>query len=53
MIKMIENSKNILLIRSKNIFLLAFKHYLGDLGMEVLHVLAKHLTKLAENLFVP
>lgn len=27
--------------------------YLGDLGMEVLHVLAKHLTKLAEHFFVP
>lgn len=27
--------------------------YLGDLGMEVLHILAEHLTKLAEDLFVP
>lgn len=27
--------------------------YLGDLGMEVLHVLAKHLAKLAEHFFVP
>lgn len=27
--------------------------YLGDLGMEVLHVLAKHLSKLAEHFFVP
>lgn len=27
--------------------------YLGDLGMEVLHVLAEHLSKLAEHLFVP
>lgn len=26
---------------------------LGDLGMEVLHVVAKHLTKLAEHFFVP
>ena len=28
-------------------------HYLGDLGMEVLHVLAQHLSKLAEDFFVP
>ena len=27
--------------------------YLGDLGMEVLHVLAKHLSKLAKDFFVP
>lgn len=27
--------------------------YLGDLGMEVLHVLAEHLTKLAQHFFVP
>ena len=29
------------------------KCYLGDLGMEVLHVLAEHLTKLAQHFFVP
>lgn len=28
-------------------------YYLGDLSMEVLHVLAKHLPKLAEDFFVP
>lgn len=28
-------------------------HYLGDLRMEVRHVLAKHLAKLAEHFFVP
>lgn len=28
-------------------------HYLRDLGMEVLHVLAKHLSKLAKDFFVP
>lgn len=28
-------------------------HYLGDLCVEVLHVLAKHLSKLAEDFFVP
>lgn len=49
----IDNSKNIHLIRSTLIFLKDIKHHLGDLGMEVLHVLAKHLTKLAEHLFVP
>lgn len=27
--------------------------YLGDLGVEVLHVVAQHLTEPAENLFVP
>lgn len=27
--------------------------YLGYLGVEVLHVLSKHLAKLAEHLFVP
>lgn len=27
--------------------------YLGDLGVEVLHVLAKHLAKFAEHFFVP
>lgn len=27
--------------------------YLGDLGMEVLHVLAEHLTELTEHFFVP
>lgn len=53
MIRIADNSKNILLISSTNIFLKDAEHYLGDLGMEVLHVLAKHLTKLAEHLFVP
>jgi hypothetical protein len=27
--------------------------YLGDLGVEVLHVVAQHLAEPAENLFVP
>lgn len=27
--------------------------YLGDLGVKVLHVLAEHLAKLAEDFFVP
>lgn len=39
--------------QSKEIILNDIMRYLGDLGMEVLHVLAKHLTKLAEHFFVP
>lgn len=30
-----------------------FLNYLGDLGMEVLHILAKYLSKFAQDFFVP